>query len=90
MSIGVQLLFVTLVLLALGLTLVQRSQNRVRQLREDGMYPPQGEEADADVDRLLQHGHKIEAIKVYRTVHRVGLKDAKDAVEERQKNLGVT
>ena len=54
------------------------------------MYPLQGEEADADVDRLLQHGHKIEAIRVYRAVHRVGLKDAKDAVEERQKNLGLT
>ena len=31
---------------------------------------------------LLQNGRKIEAIKVYRERHGVGLKEAKDAVEE--------
>ena len=31
----------------------------------------------------------IEAIKVYRVVHRVGLKEAKDAVEQRQRTIGL-
>ena len=89
MPLAAQLLLAILVFCALGLALVQRSQNRVRQLRDVGMYPQQGEEADADVDRLLQHGHKIAAIKVYRVVHRVGLKEAKDAVEQRQRTIGL-
>ena len=89
MPISAQLLLALLVVFALGFALVQRTQNRVRQLRDVGMYPQQGEEADDDVDRLLQHGHQIEAIKVYRAVHRVGLIDAKEAVEQRQRNLGL-
>ena len=35
-----------------------------------------------EVTRFLQRGQKIEAIKFYRTKYPVGLKEAKDAVEE--------
>ena len=35
-------------------------------------------------------GHKIEAIKVYRALHGVGLKEAKEAVEQlaKQRDIG--
>ena len=34
-----------------------------------------------DVQRLLSEGQKISAIKVYRKIHGVGLKKAKEAVD---------
>jgi len=36
---------------------------------------------EGDIPRLLMGGHKIDAIKVYRRLHDVDLKAAKDAVE---------
>jgi hypothetical protein len=36
---------------------------------------------DADLHGLLDAGRKIEAIKLYRQLHGVGLKEAKEAVE---------
>jgi large subunit ribosomal protein L7/L12 len=36
---------------------------------------------EGDVQRLLAAGRKIEAIKLYRELNGVGLKEAKDAVE---------
>ena len=47
--------------------------------------PPPGESTMDDVQRLLSEGHKIAAIKVYREVHGVGLKEAKEAVEALQR-----
>jgi len=42
---------------------------------------------DADVDRLIMEGRKIDAIKAYRKIHGSDLKDAKDAVDAREKEL---
>ena len=36
---------------------------------------------EEDIPRLLMAGHKIDAIKVYRRLHGVDLKSAKEAVE---------
>jgi len=36
---------------------------------------------EEDIPRLLMGGHKIDAIKVYRRLHGVDLKGAKEAVE---------
>jgi len=83
LSVGVLIVLGILVVLGGGYALVRRSQTNVRRLRELGMYPRPGEESDQDVDRLLQHGHKIEAIKVYRAIYQVGLQEAKDALEQR-------
>jgi ribosomal protein L7/L12 len=41
------------------------------------------------IDDLLRGGQKIEAIKQYRTMHGVGLKEAKDAVDARARELGM-
>ena len=84
-----QLAVLILGLIALGWVLAQRQQARVHRLREEGIYPPAGKETDADVDRLLMGGRKIDAIKVYRSLHGVGLKAAKAAVEQRQQELGL-
>ena len=42
-----------------------------------------------ELDRLIRAGQKINAIKHYRTLTNVGLKEAKDAVEARMQELGV-
>lgn len=59
---------------------VQLDRARLR-LQQQGLYPESGQETDEDVERLLSMGRKIDAIKVYRAVHKVGLKEAKEAVE---------
>jgi len=87
-SVGVQILIVIVALLALGFFMAQRTRRKVERLRKTGVYPRAGEETEADVDRLIQKGHKIEAIKVFRALHDVGLKEAKEAVEKRQRDLG--
>jgi large subunit ribosomal protein L7/L12 len=38
--------------------------------------------SDEDIQSLAMQGQKIQAIKWYRSLHGVGLKDAKDAVEK--------
>jgi len=68
-----------LVLLVWGLGAWSRAQSE--RARESGLYPPPGAGTDADVERLLSAGQKIGAIKLYREIHRVDLKTAKDAVD---------
>jgi hypothetical protein len=55
------------------------AQNR----RLDGAVP-----SPAEIDGLVRAGRKIEAIKMYRLLHGVDLKAAKDAVEARARELG--
>jgi len=43
-----------------------------------------------EISRLAHQGEKIEAIKLYREVFDVGLKEAKDAVEQIERGLPVT
>ncbi|WAS98493.1 ribosomal protein L7/L12 [Nannocystis punicea] len=38
---------------------------------------------EAEIDQLLRSDQKIQAIKRYREVHGVGLKEAKDAIDAR-------
>jgi hypothetical protein len=49
-----------------------------------GSIPP----SPGAIDDLLRGGQKIEAIKQYRAMHGVGLKEAKDAVDARARELG--
>jgi ribosomal protein L7/L12 len=57
------------------------SEKKVAGLRARGIYPQDGKEREEDVLRLLQAGEKIMAIRCYRSLQKVGLKEAKDAVE---------
>jgi ribosomal protein L7/L12 len=42
-----------------------------------------------EIAEALQKGEKIEAIKLYRQSNRVGLREAKEAIEEMQRRAGV-
>ena len=46
-----------------------------------GRYPQAGQGSDADVERLIRTGRKIEAIKLHREPYGGGLAEAKEAVE---------
>lgn len=45
---------------------------------------------EADVADALRAGDTIEAIKIYREATHTGLKEAKDAVEEMARDLGLS
>lgn len=80
------LIVVGLVLLAL-VAIDAANRRRVAALRASGLYPPAGGGTTGDVQRLLLAGHKIEAIKLHREIHGVGLKEAKEAVESLARSL---
>jgi ribosomal protein L7/L12 len=72
------------IIAAIGLVLWVLSaihKAKVRGARESGILPPPGHGSDADVRRLVGLGEKILAIKLYREIHGVELKQAKDAVD---------
>lgn len=83
------ILLVIVALLLVGVLLAQSTTKKTDRLRGAGLYPQEGQETATDVDRLLQLGHKLHAIKVHRTLHGGGLKEAKTAVEKRQRELGL-
>jgi ribosomal protein L7/L12 len=66
----------------LAVAMLRRRGESVPPLDLGGVPP-----TEADIDRLIASGRKIEAIKVYRHLHGGDLKDAKDAVEARAKKL---
>jgi ribosomal protein L7/L12 len=58
---------------------MDRRRNALRPVEDDapGASPPSG---DSDVRTLLRAGRKIDAIKRWRELTGIGLKEAKDAV----------
>ncbi len=63
---------------------LERVEQKLDLLLQNAGIASPGEDEDAaiaEVRALLRAGRKIEAIKRYREVTGVGLKDAKDAVE---------
>jgi ribosomal protein L7/L12 len=44
-------------------------------------YPDNPDAADNKVVEMLAHGNKIEAIKLHREIHNVGLAEARQAVD---------
>ena len=75
-------LYIVVAVVAATLALSLLNRRRTDDLRQTGLYPPPGEGSDADVERLVALGRKIDAIKLYREIHRTDLKTAKDAVDE--------
>jgi ribosomal protein L7/L12 len=51
-------------------------------------YFPERGMGDAKVIDMLKLGNKIEAIKIYREIYKVGLAEAKQAVDNLEKRLG--
>jgi hypothetical protein len=76
------LIWIGLGLVALILINALVRLNHDARLRRAGLLPPRGRATMSDVERLLQSGHRILAIRCYREVHGVGLKDAKAAVDK--------
>jgi ribosomal protein L7/L12 len=60
----------------------ERADSPLARLRKGG--PPPTEE---EIDASLRAGRKIEAIKLYRVLHGVDLKAAKEAIEARARAL---
>jgi len=75
-------LYIVVAFAAVALALNAMSRRRTDDLRQTGLYPPPGQGSDADVERLVALGRKIDAIKLYREIHRTDLKSAKDAVDK--------
>ena len=75
-------LFVTILVIAAALFVVNASRRWQRRHGEFTRLPPRGEATDADVERFVALGRKMTAIKLYREIHGVDLKTAKEAVDE--------
>jgi ribosomal protein L7/L12 len=73
-------LFVVVALLAIA---ILRRRGQSTPSRDLDATPP----TDADIDRLIMEGRKIDAIKAYRRLKGVDLKDAKDAVDARENQI---
>jgi ribosomal protein L7/L12 len=77
--------WIAAVVAVVGLGFLSRRGERTgsKEFRPGGTPPSPG-----TIDDLLRGGQKIEAIKQYRAMHGVGLKEAKDAVDARARELG--
>jgi ribosomal protein L7/L12 len=75
-------LYIVVAAVAAALVLNALNRRRTDDLRQTSLHPPPGQGSDADVERLVALGRKIDAIKLYREIHRSDLKTAKDAVDE--------
>jgi ribosomal protein L7/L12 len=73
---------------AAGVLLVLLSRRAERPGGSRELRPGAAQPSPAEIDALLRGGRKIEAIKMYRTLHGVDLKAAKDAIEARGRELG--
>ena len=81
-----EIIIISVILAAtLGITVAfiatRCAEKKVGALRARGLYPEPGRETEQDIVRLLQSGEKIMAVRCYRSLHKVGLREAKDAVE---------
>ena len=75
--------YVLIVVVALlAIAVMRRRGQSVPSMDQDGAPP-----TEADIDRLIIEGRKIEAIKVYRRLRGSDLKDAKDAIDAREKQI---
>ena len=81
------ILYVVVAFVAAVLALNALNRRKTDDLRQTGLYPPPGQRSDADVERLVALGRKIDAIKLYRELHRSDLKTAKDAVDKLAEKL---
>ncbi len=80
----------TLIYLLLGMIAVSASlsiyQNiKVDRLRKEGKYPEKGKITRRDILGLLKTGNEVLAIRAYRELYKVGLKEAKELVDKMRK-----
>jgi ribosomal protein L7/L12 len=82
-------LYIVVAVVVAALVLNALGRRRTDELRQTGRYPPPGQGSDDDVERLVALGRKIDAIKLYREIHRSDLKTAKDAVDKMAEKPGL-
>ncbi|WP_369600500.1 hypothetical protein AAIA72_11680 [Hahella sp. SMD15-11] len=82
---GTGLLVVASVLLGIWILSVLTASVRERQLEKRGILPPLRQTTDEDIIRLAKSGYRVWAIRRYRQLHGVSLKEARDAVDARMK-----
>ncbi len=72
---------ITVLVVIAALFVVYMTRRWKKQHDEFIQRPAPGEATDADIERFLAMGRKMTAIKLYREIHGVDLKTAKEAVE---------
>jgi ribosomal protein L7/L12 len=77
-----KIVFLFVIVVASYIIFSRLRERRIEGMRQEEAYPLEGQETEADVERLIRTGHEILAVKLYRDIHGVDLKTAKDAVEE--------
>jgi hypothetical protein len=78
------LLFLAIILLGWDKA---RCERKRAKLRVDGIYPAEGTETQADIDRLLKLGHRDMAALCYSSVHGVGVYHAQQLLPRPPANL---
>ena len=82
MIVAIPLIVLSLAII-LGTIVSLVSRQQTKRLRSLGLLPEPGQIPTVEhLKRLAAAGQKIQAIKMYREIYRVGLKEAKDAVEK--------
>lgn len=67
---------------------IDRLERKLDMIIEHLGLPSQDRTPYAEIDELIRQGKKIHAIKVYRNHTGCDLREAKDAVEARERHLG--
>ncbi len=62
-------------------------QWQLRGLRRQGLYPARGQAKPADVQRLVQAGERLLAMRCHRELYGSSLREARDAVQALSENL---
>ena len=75
-------LYFVLAAVAVAFAIDALNRRRIRHLQDSGLYPAPGQAGANDVERLVALGRKIDAIKLYRQIHRTDLKTAKEQVDK--------
>ena len=76
------LLWLTIGLVAIFALLKARMVMQIAAARRSGIYPEHGKATMADVERLLRLGNRPWAIRCYRELNKIGLAEARKAVDE--------
>lgn len=82
-------LLITIIVIVAGVWVLNASRRWKGDHAATARYPASGEGTDEDVERFIRLRRKMTAIKLYREIHNVDLKTAKEAVEEMTAHMGV-
>lgn len=81
-------LVLTILVIIAALLVVNLSRRWSRRHEMFSRVPPRGQATEEDVERFIDMGRKLTAIKLYREIHGVDLKTAKEAVEALTRERG--